>query len=371
MPRRTSAVSFPAIKRGRRLETLYILTGDVLVPAGVTLTIEAGVNVTASVTDDQLSGNDTSHVEFIVIGGLQVNGTLLSRVTFSSELPQARGSWGGIDARPGTGLVSINYASISSARVGVRTSRHDASVTVNHVHFHFFYEAGVLAEAGEPQILASLFTDGGTGVRAGSSAEPVIANNLMIMSNGIELVQNVPTTTYISNNTIVTGFAAVLVQPGAGSGLNAIITNNIITHGGGFSRGIFVAEPAPAVVVTLAHNNVVVDLPYYGVAPGPSDLSVDPQFVSNTDFHLVPTSPMIDAGTGPANAPLVDFDDVTRPIGAGWDIGAYEFLPAVLPPTANAGPDQTFSAGAGGTATVTISGLGTAPAGSTLTLSMD
>ena len=50
-----------------------------------------------------------------------------------------------------------------------------------------------------------------------------------------------------------------------------------------------------------------------------------------------------------------------------YDIGAYEFVPAIAPPTANAGPDQTFAAGAGGTASVTLTGVGTAPAGSVLT----
>ena len=59
---------------------------------------------------------------------------------------------------------------------------------------------------------------------------------------------------------------------------------------------------------------------------------------------------MIDAGTS-NNAPLVDFDNISRPVGAGFDIGAYEFTPSsVASPTANAGPDQTFTAGTSGTA---------------------
>jgi len=42
----------------------------------------------------------------------------------------------------------------------------------------------------------------------------------------------------------------------------------------------------------------------------------------------------IDAGTS-TNAPVVDFDNNPRPLGAGVDIGAYEFAPlSVAPPTA-------------------------------------
>ena len=42
------------------------------------------------------------------------------------------------------------------------------------------------------------------------------------------------------------------------------------------------------------------------------------------DYHLIAASPAIDAGSGD-DAPNVDIDNVARPQGAGWDIGAYEY----------------------------------------------
>jgi hypothetical protein len=47
------------------------------------------------------------------------------------------------------------------------------------------------------------------------------------------------------------------------------------------------------------------------------------------DYHLQPDSPCIDSGTS-QNAPDTDLDGVSRPLGAGYDMGAYEY----------AGPDS-------------------------------
>ena len=60
--------------------------------------------------------------------------------------------------------------------------------------------------------------------------------------------------------------------------------------------------------------------------PYPHDLwQVDPQFVNpgEYDFHLLPSSPAIDAGITLTNV-IDDFDGNVRPQGGGYDIGAFE-----------------------------------------------
>ncbi len=76
--------------------------------------------------------------------------------------------------------------------------------------------------------------------------------------------------------------------------------------------------------------------------PQPTDLwSVNPKFVNaaGRDYHLQSSSPCINAGSAIADN-ISDYEGNPRPIGAGWDIGAYEYtglLPS-LSASASASP---------------------------------
>ncbi|HWQ93033.1 MAG TPA: choice-of-anchor Q domain-containing protein [Clostridia bacterium] len=61
-------------------------------------------------------------------------------------------------------------------------------------------------------------------------------------------------------------------------------------------------------------------------------VNVNPRFVdvAGTDFHLAAGSPAIDAGLGLTGV-LADRDGVSRPQGAGWDIGPYEYVSTIAP----------------------------------------
>ncbi len=61
-----------------------------------------------------------------------------------------------------------------------------------------------------------------------------------------------------------------------------------------------------------------------------SSLTGNPQFVSTStpDFHLQSNSPAKDAGTTISSL-LADYEGVPRPQGSAFDIGAFEFVPAV------------------------------------------
>ena len=140
----------------------------------------------------------------------------------------------------------------------------------------------------------------------------------------------------------------VLVEPGSGAdnATAGVLRNNILSAGV-CNRRFAISEAAGATLESLQNNDL------YAPAGGPSatslvlyhhgntdattaaqvnavalasgNISADPEFASYpNDLHLTEQSPCIDQGTS-AGAPASDVDGNTRPVGAGYDIGAYEF----------------------------------------------
>jgi uncharacterized protein (TIGR03382 family) len=125
------------------------MTGDVTVAAGVTLTIAAGTTVTASTSDGQAAGADTSKVELIVNGTLVVQGTSGSQVTFTSSGSTA-GSWYGIRIMTGSSGHSITYATINEAVRGfeVNADTTASNIAVSTSTYGFFVNAGIFTLTG-------------------------------------------------------------------------------------------------------------------------------------------------------------------------------------------------------------------------------
>ena len=150
----------------------------------------------------------------------------------------------------------------------------------------------------------------------------------------------------IVNNTIVGNTGAY--YPEAGGGLALFITapittppepipnrvmlaNNIIAYN---SSGIYL-PPSGVVPPTMANNDVypLNASSYINLPANPTDIHVDPQFVNRPggDFHLVSSSPCIDAGENSVSGlPLTDIEGRKR-IQDGnddgvsiVDMGAYE-----------------------------------------------
>lgn len=86
-------------------------------------------------------------------------------------------------------------------------------------------------------------------------------------------------------------------------------------------------------------------------------------FVSGTDYHLAATSPARDAGIPLIDLPT-DIEDVVRPQGAAFDIGAYERAAGPMSPTPTSSPPPAPTA----TRTATASPTRTASPTATMTL---
>jgi len=116
---------------------------------------------------------------------------------------------------------------------------------------------------------------------------------------------------------------------------NTRVVNNTV-DGNGSDGGIYIGTVATGTLVenNIVYNNTLVNM---GISTSLAMnlVGVNPLFVNlaGHDYHLTSGSPAIDAGTA-TNAPSTAFDGSTRPLVAGFDIGAYEWVPptdTVLP----------------------------------------
>jgi parallel beta-helix repeat protein len=323
----------------------YIVQGDITIPSGAFLTIQAGTIVQLASTDGQLAGLDISRVEITVDGTLNVNGSAAAPVVFEAQAGTAPSTWYGIVLQ-GT-AATIQFASIQQA------------------------VSGVLVLAGSPTIDAVAVTHNDTGISVANSATPSITNALLSSNATGIAVANLAAPTIV--NCTIDGNTRGLLSNRLASGTPPgpiAISNTVITDNGTAVEGNVCTCPGPCSKSTCCSQDSVAtsysDIWQNGsdnncgitIVPGTGSISADPKYVSPPDdLHLQVSSACIDSG-GPTGAPDHDLDGTPRPLdgdginSAEFDMGAYEY----------SGPPPTTSTTATSTTTTT-----TATAASTTT----
>ena len=193
----------------------------------------------------------------------------------------------------------------------------------------------------------------------------VVANNMidggkgLYGSSGIIILSSIKTE--IVNNSIFGGLTGITdAIQSAESSDAAFLLNNILDAGMGEDNSIclrMLYEEFSYLKATLINNDfydpdgdcLVMDhdvclddiadvnaCEFEGCVEASGNISAQPQWVSADDFHLTAGSLCIDAGIDPApwydgDLADYDFDGDPRPSGAGWDIGADEVIPSLLP----------------------------------------
>lgn len=113
----------------------YIVQGDVTVPSGVTLTIQAGVEVRMATSDSTGSGTFPSLPELIVNGTLVVEGTAGQPVRLTSTTPSPpQGAWGGVRVDTAA-ILSVAHLDLQGSNYGLRVDQAGAGSVVSDSAF--------------------------------------------------------------------------------------------------------------------------------------------------------------------------------------------------------------------------------------------
>jgi len=298
----------------------WSVPGDLVVPAGITLTIEPGVTLTFASGPVTPNLGDQQSAEIVVLGALNASGAPASPITFQSTTT-TRAAWGGIFLGGATAAATVRYAVLSAA-YGIRTWAPGAVVQADHLGISNC-TAGAHAVLGNIVLDSISVTNCYEGVGTAASGT-VSASNLLVVNSLFEGIHSEGSGSMNVTNATVFGGG-----------------NGIYGYGNFTLRNSIVANTRTGVegnsTTQVLHSNVFNNLTNYaGVTPGTGTISQNPLFVAApTDLRLLPGSPCIDAGN-PTNAPDHDLLGIFRPLdgdavnGAAFDMGAFEYVRPVL-----------------------------------------
>jgi hypothetical protein len=129
--------------------------------------------------------------------------------------------------------------------------------------------------------------------------------------------------------------ANIDLEPSANPGNGVVgsgneVTNNIISDHRHY--GIYNAMTGTQIKNNLLYNNTDGAIRLGSATSAGNTTNSNPVFVNTLgyDFHLQPSSPAIDQGLTITSL-LTDYENVTRPQGTGYDIGAYEYTQILTP----------------------------------------
>jgi hypothetical protein len=331
----------------------YIVQGDLHIPTGNTLTIQAGTIVRFPSGDTQASGLDPTRVEIVVDGILDVQGSGPGSVVFEAQTGTSPGTWYGIrvTATP-SASATLTGATIRHAVYGVQNAALGVPVIARQCRFTANSAAGLRIDAGNVDIERSTIDANPVGIDvtgAGSGGY----GNLMIHSNatcGIRFTTTGTATPSLVNCTIhANGATGVELSATVSSSLTFMLKNCIVS---GHTTGLASLPGGGSLTLLIDFSNFWNNTTHVTgtVSGGSGYYLLDPQYVAApVDLHLLPTSPMIDAGTA-AGAPTDDFDGDARPqtiTMARWDIGADEVVPSVAPPPSGSATKAPRGGGGG------------------------
>jgi parallel beta-helix repeat protein len=260
-------------------------------------------------------------------------------------------------------LIANNTASNSQVQHGIYVSNSCVAPVVRGNTIFGNYAAGIhmngdLSQGGTGLITGALVegnvihdngAGGGSGINCDGVQGSVFRNNLLYNNHasGISLYRidaaDGAKNNVVVNNTILEASDArwcVNIQNGS---TGNTLSNNVLYNYSSWKGVVDISADSLAgfasdynvvmdrfttdgggTVLTLAQWRAQTGQDQHSLVSSPAALFVNP---AANNYHLLATSPAVDAGTA-ANAPPADLDGNPRPSGSAIDIGAYEYVPA-------------------------------------------
>jgi parallel beta-helix repeat protein len=199
------------------VDSPFVISGDVIINPGVTLTIEPAVQV-------RFGGN----FSLIVEGNLIADGRQTQEINFTSNSPDAQ-YWGTILLNNADSYASLSNCMIEYATCGIMLQNGTLSVQNSQINNN---GNGITTTGGTLETMGDSFeNNAGSGVLAEDGSQVLIQNNNLTMnSNGITLATAQASQADIQQNTFLnntsSGIALIATDPDAYQ--NTQITNNTL-----------------------------------------------------------------------------------------------------------------------------------------------
>ncbi|WP_444893972.1 right-handed parallel beta-helix repeat-containing protein [Microbulbifer sp. TRSA001] len=282
----------------------YVVTGDVDVNSGVTLTINEGVTVL-------FEGDFT----FEVNGNLTATGEADAPVIFTSaQASPAKGDWSGIEAQSG-GAVDLDHVILEYGDYGLYAAS-GSTFSVSNSTLQYFDESGVYAYNASGSISNNTiqYADVAGVYLQGVANATVSGNTITDNTYGfyIKGLSSNATTPIITGNT-VTGNSnyGFYIAGASGNVTNPTITDNTITGNSGYGfylYGVLDADydPQPVITGNSIYSNSNYDLYAYWYETGVVTVNATGNWWNTTDSGSI-AAEVYDYNDSTSYRPIVDY----------------------------------------------------------------
>jgi parallel beta-helix repeat protein len=244
-----------------------LLTGDVVIPAGISIKIKPGTTIrTTAKSDDQDSPEQhdqqpkdfdqevaTPLISIVVFGALDVQGTSSAPILFTSDSSSPTNvDWQGIMIE-GDGSVQLTYATIEYSKFGIQLVSGNLSLSVSHATFRDIKICAICADGASPlmnevEISFSNFIRCDREAIDTYSEQPIIVHHNVFTENHVGIM-SVGSTIIIENNRFIDNERGIGVVDGGAP----FISGNAFDYNQ--DAAIFITGASPIITNNNFNNN--------------------------------------------------------------------------------------------------------------------